>query len=104
MYGINSLRTDSSYEVIYFYSCIWLPVYTSFCILGSIPLLAITMPLGLSVADDLVFGALVVVGGPLGDFAFRKIFRRVMLLFGKIQAIWVWPIVGVLVMTLQPLE
>jgi hypothetical protein len=104
MSGVNSLQTESSYEEIYFYSCIWLPVYTSFCILGSIPLLAITMPLGLSVADDVVFGALVVVGGPLGDFAFRKIFRRVMLLVGKVQIIWAWPIIGVLVMILQPLE
>ena len=104
MSGENSLRTDSGYEVIYFYSCIWLPVYTSFCILGSILFLAITMPLGLSVADDVVFGALVVVGGPLGDFAFRKIFRRVMLLVGQVQAIWGWPIIGVLVMIFQPLE
>lgn len=89
---------------IYFFSTPWLPVYTGFCILGSIPFLFVTIPLGLSVADDVVFGTLVVVGGPLGDFLFRKAFKRTMILIGKIQAIWIWPLIGILVMALQPLE
>lgn len=93
-----------SYQKIYFYSTLWLPVYTGFCVLGSIPFLIVTIPLGLSVADDVVFGALVIVGGPLGDFAFRKVFKREMLLIANIQAIWMWPVIGVLVMILQPLE
>lgn len=96
--------TTSTYQEIYFYSTPWLPVYTVFCILGSVPLLIFTIPLGLSVSDDVVFGALVVVGGPLGDFVFRKVFKRMMFLIGRIQAIWTWPLIGVLVIVLQPLE
>ncbi len=94
----------STDEKIYFYSTPWLPVYTVFCVLGSIPFLIFTIPLGLSVSDDVVFGALVVVGGPLGDFVFRKVFRRIMFLIGKVQAIWTWPLIGVLVMIFHPLE
>lgn len=94
----------STFKEIYFYSTPWLPVYTAFCVVGSIPFLIFTIPLGLSVSDDMVFGALVVVGGPLGDFLFRKAFKRVMLLIGNIQAVWTWPIIGVLVMIFQPLE
>jgi hypothetical protein len=98
------MMKTSTYDEICFYSTPWLPVYTVFCVLGSIPFLIFTIPFGLSVSDDVVFGALVVVGGTLGDFVFRKVFKRIMLLIGKIQAIWTWPLIGVFVMVFQPLE
>lgn len=98
------MTETSTYQKIYFYITPWIPVYTLFCVLGSIPFLAFTIPLGLSVANDQVFGILVTVGGPLGDFMFRKIFKRMMLLIGSVQAILVWPIIGVFVMIFQPLE
>ena len=96
--------TTEDLETIYFYRTPWLPVYTLFCVLGSFPFLFLTMPLGLSVAEDMVFGALVMVGGPLGDFLFRKTIKRTMLLLGNVQAIWAWPAIGLLVMVFQPLE
>ncbi len=104
MPGINTLQAPPGYQPIYFYSSLLLPVYTSCCILGSVPFLAITMPLGLSVADDAVFGAIVIFGGPLGDIVFRKVYRRVMFLIGSIQAFWAWPFIGSLVMFFHPLE
>ena len=104
MTTLSSTNAATRYRQIYFYNTPWLPVYTAFCILGSIPFLAITLPLGLTVADDAVFGALVVVGGPLGDFVFRKLCHRVMYFIGKIQAIWIWPLIGAWVMIFQPLQ
>jgi hypothetical protein len=62
------------------------------------------MPLGFSVADDAVFGALVIAGGPLGDAVFRKMFKKVMYLIGDLQAIWAWPAIGMVVAILRPLE
>lgn len=96
--------SETHYREIYFYSTPWLPVYTLFCILGSLPFLIFTIPLGLSAADDAVFGAFVFVGGPLGDFLFRRSFKRIMFLIGRVQAIWAWPFIGVLVIIFQPFE
>lgn len=89
---------------VHLYATAWLPVYTACCVAGSVPWLAITLPLGLSVASDAVFGALVALGGPLGDLAFRWAFRRRMLLLGPVEALWVWPAIGLAVALLRPLE
>jgi len=89
---------------IYFYNSPLIPVYTLFCVLGSFPFLLITFSLGLSVASDVVFGVLVALGGPLGDVFFRKIFKRDMYLVGNIQAMTLWPVVGLYVMIFRPFE
>ena len=98
------MATQDASESIYFYSTPLLPVYTLFCVLGSFPFLLVTFSLGLTVASDVVFGALVMVGGPFGDFLFRKVFHRTMFLIGNVQALWVWPLIGLLVMIFRPLE
>ena len=59
-----------------------------------------------SVASDIVFGILVIFGGPLGDIIFRRIFRKVMYFIPavEIQAIYAWPVIGLLVIFLMPFE
>jgi len=89
---------------VYFYKTPWLPVYTAFCVLGSFPFLLVTYPLGYSVASDAVFGLLVMLGGPLGDYLFRLATKRRMYLIGEVQAMWIWPAIGLLVMLFRPFE
>lgn len=100
----NTTTSQVQYKEVYFYNSLWLPAYTFFCVLGSFPFLIVTIPLGLTVASDTVFGALVIVGGPLGDYLFRMSFKRIMLIAGKVQAIWTWPLIGLLVMIFHPFE
>ena len=91
-------------EKLLFHATPWTVPYTLFCVAASFPLLFVTIPAGLSVASDAVFGAFVMIGGPLGDLAFRKVFRKAMHLTPKIPLIWLWPAIGALVMIFRPFE
>ncbi len=101
------MENNQSNQKIYFYNPIWLPIYTTFCVIGSFPFLLITLfVFHVSVASDIVFGILVILGGPLGDIIFRRIFRKAMCFIPsvKIQAIYAWPVIGLLVMLFRPFE
>ena len=95
--------TKTAAEPLVFYKTPHLLVYTCFCVLGSLPLLLISLPLGLSVADDVVFGFFVIAGGMMGDALFRKTFRKAMYFVGSIPMAWLWPVIRLIVMILQPL-
>jgi hypothetical protein len=92
---------------VYFIHPLWMPVYTVFCVLGSLPFLLITaLVLHVSVASDVVFGFMVMAGGPLGDFLFRKALKKIMYPFPRVPVpmIYLWPLVGIVVMLLRPFE
>lgn len=94
-------------EKIFFYNPVWLPLYTAFCIAGSFPFLLVTwFVFHWSVASDVVFGLLVIVGGPFGDYLFRRMVKRQMYFLPNlnIPVMYAWPAIGLLVMIIRPFE
>jgi hypothetical protein len=49
---------------------------------------------------------MVMAGGPLGDFLFRKALKKIMYPFPRVPVpmIYLWPLVGIVVMLLRPFE
>ena len=92
---------------VYIIDPIWMPIYTIFCIVGSFPPLLFTaLIFHVSVASDIVFGSLVIIGGPLGDLIFCRVFKKTMFLLPNIsiRLIYAWPFIGLLVIIFKPFE
>lgn len=92
---------------VYIIDPIWMPIYTIFCIAGSFPPLLITaLIFHVSVASDMVFGSLVIIGGPLGDLIFCRVFKKSMFLLPiiNVRIIYIWPLIGLLVIIFKPFE
>lgn len=92
---------------VYIYDPVWMPIYTACCIVGSLPFLLITaLIFGVSVASDIVFGILVILGGVLGDFAFRKLLKKVMYILPAFDfpVLYTWPPIGIFIIIFRPFE
>ena len=101
------MDTDQLARKVYMYDPVWLPVYTMFCVLGSFPFLLVTVfGIGVSVTSDIVFGMLVALGGPLGDFVFRIVFKKIIYFLPKvnIELIYMWPVIGLIIIIVRPFE
>lgn len=95
------------FRTLYIFTSPLTPIYMLFCVLGTIVLLPISLfAFGVSVRSDVVFGILVMLGAPIGDYAFRLVFKASMLVISplKLQLIYFWPIAGLLVALFRPFE
>ena len=84
----------------------WIAIFLAIAIPASLVLLLIGFILGLSVAQDFVFGLYALLSGAFADFVIRWRFRRVLVVFSKprIPFIILWVLLCFYVMLLTPFE
>jgi hypothetical protein len=94
-------------KTLYLFTSALTPIYFIFCVLGTLVLLPVSLfGFGVSVASDVVFGVLVMIGAPLGDFIFRRVFKASMAILPQLrwQLIHVWPFIGLFIALFRPFE
>lgn len=71
-------------EKVYFFSVWWLLYLALAIIVSLLILIAILFPLGISISSDFVFGLTAMVSFLVGDYVFKKLFKKEMLMSKKI--------------------
>lgn len=101
----TQLSSDKRSGRIYFISPFWWVIYIGMSIIVSLILLIlITFPLGLSVASDVVFGALACASGIVADLVLKKQFKLHMMISEKIpySVLYLWVPFCLSIMILKP--